>query len=55
MFSRNEEQDDVEEKTGAPEVKEALTVENFNTKATEGAFVYNKTNFETPKGFGQGL
>lgn len=55
MFNRNEEQEEVEEKTDTPEIKEALTTENFNTKATEGSFVYNKTNFETPKGFGQGL
>lgn len=55
IFSRGEEQEDAEEKIEAPEVKETLTTENFKTNATEGSFVYNKTNFETPKGFGQGL
>lgn len=55
IFSKSEEQEDGEEKVETVENKEALTAENFSTNATEGAFVYAKTTFETPKGFGQGL
>lgn len=52
---RNEEREDNEDNIEIPENEEVLTEENFQANAKEGSFVYGKTAFETPKGFGQGL
>jgi ATP-dependent RNA helicase RhlB len=53
---RESEQDDGEEKSENAVIPESISTEtDLTSNSKEGSFVYSKTTFETPKGFGKGL